>query len=174
MTNLARLSAYNGDELTVVVETPKGSQNKYVYDPGLNAFELRGVLPAGAVFPFDFGFVPSTLVDDGDPVDVLVLMDSPAFAGCIVRCRLIGVIHAEQIERGETLRNDRLIAVAVKSLTHKSLEDLSDVNEDLVSQIEHFFGSYNSAKGKTFKPIGRSGRERAQELVQVAIERATK
>ena len=156
----------------MVVETPKGSQNKYVYDPKLHVFELSGVLPAGAVFPFDFGFVPSTIGNDGDPLDVLVLMDAPAFAGCVVHCRLIGVIHAEQTEQGETVRNDRLIAVAVKSLTHKSLEDLSDVSQDLVGQIEHFFVSYNSAKGKTFEPMGRSGRERARELVRIAIERA--
>jgi inorganic pyrophosphatase len=84
------------------------------------------------------------------------------------------VIHAEQTEHGDTLRNDRLIAVAVKSLTHKSLNDVSDVGEDLASQIEHFFVSYNSAKGQTFTPIGRSGREQTQALVHAAVERATK
>ena len=88
MISLERLDAFDGDELNVIIETPKGSQNKYTYEPRFGAFILGGVLPAGAVFPFDFGFVPSTLAADGDPVDVLVLMDAPAFTGCLVRCRL--------------------------------------------------------------------------------------
>jgi inorganic pyrophosphatase len=165
MTSLDQLKTFDGDDLTVVIETPKGSQNKYTYEPSVGAFVLTGVLPAGAVFPFDFGFVPSTLGEDGDPLDILVLMDSPAFAGCIVPCRLIGVIEAEQTEDGKTEKNDRLIAVASKSLTHKSLQDISDVSDDLVGQIEHFFVSYNEAKGKVFKPKGRAGRQRASTLV---------
>jgi inorganic pyrophosphatase len=165
MTSLDRLSTFDGDDLTVVIETPKGSQNKFTFEPRLNAFALTGVLPAGAVFPFDFGFVPSTLGEDGDPLDVLVLMDAPAFAGCVVPCRLIGVIEAEQTEDGKTEKNDRLIAVASKSLTHKSLRDIKDVSDELVGQIEHFFVSYNEAKGKVFKPTGRAGRDRASALV---------
>jgi inorganic pyrophosphatase len=73
----------------VVVETPKGSRNKFAYDPDDHVFELKWVLPAGMTFPYDFGFVPSTKVDDGDPIDVLVLMDEPAFAGCVLSCRPI-------------------------------------------------------------------------------------
>src|SRR5215210_3886384 len=91
------------DDLNVIIETPKGSRNKFNYDEELGLFKLGGVLPAGAVFPFDFGFVPSTVGGDGDPLDVLVLMDEPAFAGCLVAVQLIGVIEAEQTERdGET------------------------------------------------------------------------
>jgi inorganic pyrophosphatase len=86
----------------VVIETPKGSPNKLVFEPRRGAFVLKGVLPAGAVFPFDFGFVPSTRAEDGDPLDVLVLMDAAVFPGCIVPSRLIGVIEAEQTEAGTT------------------------------------------------------------------------
>jgi inorganic pyrophosphatase len=68
--------------LTVIIETPKGSRNKYAYDPKERIYGLRKVLPAGMAFPYDFGFVPSTIADDGDPLDVLVLMDEPAFPGC--------------------------------------------------------------------------------------------
>src|SRR5205807_404345 len=82
--------------LHVIIETPKGSRNKFKYDPEHGLFKLSGVLPLGAVFPYDFGFVPSTTGGDGDPLDVLVLMDEPAFAGCLVPGRLIGVIEAEQ------------------------------------------------------------------------------
>ncbi len=172
MISLDRLDAFVGDELTVIIETPKGSQNKYAYEPRFGTFVLDGVLPAGAVFPFDFGFVPSTIGEDGDPLDVLVLMDAAASAGCIVASRLIGVIEAEQTENGKTFRNDRLIAVAAKSITHRSLCDISDVSDDLVGQIEQFFISYNMAKVKTFEPRGRSGRERALALLINGIARA--
>jgi inorganic pyrophosphatase len=118
---LDRLDAFERDELTVIIETPKRSQNKYAYEPRLGTFVLEGGLPAGASFPFDSGFVPSTIGEDGYPLDVLVLMDAAAFTGGIVTSRLIGVIEAEQTENGETFRNDRLIAVAAKSITHGSL-----------------------------------------------------
>ena len=172
MIGLEKLDAFNGEELTVIIETPKGSQNKYTYEPRFGAFLLDGVLPAGAVFPFDFGFVPSTVGDDGDPLDVLVLMDAAAFTGCVVASRLIGVIEAEQTENGKTFRNDRLIAVATKSITHRSLRDITDISDDLVGQIEHFFISYNAAKGKRFEPKRRSERERAKVLVRAGMARA--
>jgi inorganic pyrophosphatase len=173
-TALDTLDPYDDGSLCVVIETPKGSQNKYAYEARFGTFVLKGVLPAGAVFPFDFGFVPSTLGEDGDPLDILVLMDASAFAGCLVPCRLIGVIEAEQTEDGETERNDRLLAVAANSITHRSLQDLSDVNDDLLGQIEHFFVSYNMAKDKVFTPKGRSGRDRAKALVEEGIARAKK
>ena len=172
MIGLEKFDAFNGEELTVIIETPKGSQNKYTYEPRFGAFVLDGVLPAGAVFPFDFGFVPSTVGDDGDPLDVLVLMDAAAFTGCVVASRLIGVIEAEQTENGKTFRNDRLIAVGAKSITHRSLLDIGDVSDDLVGQIEHFFISYNMAKGKTFEPKRRSGQEQALALVRTGMARA--
>src|SRR5918997_1002696 len=108
--NLKALDAFAGDpgELNVIIETPKGSRNKFDYDEDAGLFKLGGVLPSGAVFPFDFGFVPSTVGGDGDPLDVLVLMDEPAFTGCLVPARLIGVIVAEQTEGGRTTRNDPL------------------------------------------------------------------
>src|SRR5947209_14248375 len=98
--------------LRVVVETPKGSRNKFAFNPDEHTFELKKVLPAGMAFPYDFGFVPSTKGDDGDPIDVLVLMDEPAFPGCVLACRLIGVIEGEQEDGDGKVRNDRVIAVA--------------------------------------------------------------
>src|SRR5437660_12867427 len=97
----------------VVIETPKGSRNKYSFDPDERAFMLKKVLPAGMAFPYDFGFVPSTEAEDGDPIDVLVLMDEPAFPGCVLKCRLIGVIEGEQGDRKKKKkeRNDRIIAI---------------------------------------------------------------
>lgn len=157
-------------ELSVIIDTPKGSRNKFKYDEKRGLFELGGVLPAGAVFPFDFGFVPSTLGGDGDPLDVLLLMDEPAFAGCLVKARLIGVLEAEQTEDGKTARNDRLIAVAAKSRAHQEVRSINAIARNLVDEIEHFFVSYNEMKGKDFKPLGRFGPERARKLVDEGLK----
>jgi inorganic pyrophosphatase len=164
ISKLPATDRQSGD-LNVIIDTPKGSRNKYSWDEKLQLFELSGVLPAGAVFPYDFGFIPKTRGGDGDPLDVLVLMDEPAFTGCLVRSRLLGVIEAEQTEKGETERNDRLIAVASKSRLHADLKSITDLNPKLLDEIEHFFISYNEAKGKKFKPLGRYGPERARKLV---------
>lgn len=170
---LHRLGAFDdGDkEINVIIETPKGSRNKFDYDEELGLFKLGGVLPAGASFPFDFGFVPSTLGGDGDPLDVLVLMDEPAFAGCLVSTRLIGVIEAEQTERdGKTTRNDRLIGVASTARVHSDVQAIEKLNKNLLDEIEHFFVSYNEIKDKEFRPLGRFGPERALELIHEGME----
>ncbi len=158
-------------DLNVVVDTPKGSRNKFVFDEDLGLFRLGGVLPAGAVFPYDFGFVPRTIGGDGDPMDVLVLMDEPAFVGCLVSARLIGVIEAEQTEDGATTRNDRLIAVSTRSHNHHDLKELDQLNANLVAEVEHFFVSYNMAKGKEFKPLGRHGAARARRTIDEGAAR---
>ncbi|HEX6184040.1 MAG TPA: inorganic diphosphatase [Pyrinomonadaceae bacterium] len=170
--NLESLDAFNDEgDLNVVIDTPKGSRNKYAYDEKTGLFKLGGVLPAGASFPFDFGFVPSTLGGDGDPLDVLVLMDEPAFTGCLVHVRLVGIIEAEQTERdGETERNDRLIGVAAESRLQRHVRALGSLNPDLVEEIEHFFISYNQVKGKEFKPLGRFGPRKALRLVEEGVK----
>lgn len=175
--NLLSVNAYaeNGKELNVIIETPKGSRNKFNYDAEYHLFKLGGVLPLGAVFPFDFGFIPSTLGDDGDPLDVLLLMDEPAFPGCLVEARLVAVIEAKQTERdGEITRNDRLIAVAADSRTHKAVRTLSDLNDTLMDEVEHFFISYNQIKGKKFEPLGRFGHIKAAALVEDGMKRFKK
>lgn len=167
-----RAYAEGGGELHVIIETPKGSRNKFSYDEGHGLFKLGGVLPAGAVFPFDFGFIPSTIGGDGDPLDVLLLMDEPAFPGCLVPSRLVAVIEAEQTERdGERTRNDRLIAVAADSRAHKDVRTLADLNSTMLDEIEHFFVSYNEIKGKTFVPLGRFGPVKAARLVEEGARR---
>ena len=170
LTHLSAVRA-GSDELNVIIETPKGSRNKFDYDEEYRLFKLGGVLAAGAVFPYDFGFVPSTVGGDGDPLDVLVLMDEPAFTGCLVPARLIGVIVAEQTEGGRTTRNDRLIAVAANSRNHHDVRSLDALHGNLVDEIEHFFVSYNTAKGKQFQPTGRFGADRAREIVDEANAR---
>jgi inorganic pyrophosphatase len=170
--SLDRLSAFHDeDEINVIIETPRGSRNKFDYDEELQLFKLGGVLPLGASFPFDFGFVPSTLGGDGDPLDMLVLMDEPAFTGCLIRVRLIGVIEAVQRERdGERTRNDRLISVASDARHYAGVRSIEDLNRHLVDEIEHFFVSYNEIKGKEFEPLGRFGPKRARELIEEGIK----
>lgn len=161
--------------LNAVIETPKGSRNKFKWDEERGLFKLSGVLPMGAVFPFDFGFIPNTRGQDGDPLDVLLLMDEPAFAGCLVSARLIGVIEAEQTERdGRSERNDRLIAVAKEARTDREVQTLEDLSALRLEEIEHFFVSYNQIRGKEFKPLGRFGPNRAQKLLEEGIAAAKK
>ncbi|QHJ08819.1 inorganic diphosphatase [Hymenobacter busanensis] len=167
---LHQLPAYaaGSRRLHVVIETPKGSRNKLAFDPELGAFLLKGVLPEGSSFPYDFGFVPSTLADDGDPLDVLLLMDAPTYPGTVVEARVIGVLEAEQPENGHPQRNDRLLAVAAESREHRHLHDIGDLPPQLLREIEHFFDSYNQAKGQPFRVVRRSGKKRAEELVHKA------
>lgn len=154
----------------VVIETPKGRRNKFDYDPKLDVFMLGGLLPAGLSFPFDFGFVPSTLAQDGDPLDVMVLMDEPAHVGCVLEVRLLGLIEAEQTEDGKTTENDRLIAAAVHSYNHQDLQSIGDVSKSLLEQVEEFFISYNKSRGKKFKVKGTHGASSAVKRLERAIE----
>ena len=170
MIDLKPIDADSG-HVNAIIETPQGSRNKFEYDEKLGIFKLGGALPLGSVFPFDFGYVPSTRADDGDPLDVLILMDEPAFTGCLVPARLIGVIEANQTEEGKTTRNDRLIAVAAKSRNHSHVRFLGDLNKNLVHEIERFFISYNVTKGKKFEILGRFGPDRASRLIEAAARK---
>jgi inorganic pyrophosphatase len=157
--------------LRIVIETPKGSQNKYDYDPDCDCLELGTVLPEGMRFPHDFGFIPSTLGDDGDPVDVLVLMDAPVVPGCVIQARPIGAIEAKQKAKGEDwIRNDRLIAVAVHSQTHDNAKSLGDLRPHLVEEIKEFFVNYNELRGRKFKPLAEAGPRAAEKLIEAGMK----
>jgi inorganic pyrophosphatase len=169
-TRLDRLP-YIDDEgrVRVVLESPQGSRNKLKYEPTIDSFSLSASLPAGMAFPFDFGFFPGTLAPDGDPLDVLVIMDAPAYPGVTVPVTLLGVIEAEQSEDGKPpFRNDRLIAVAEGSTERGELRRLSDLDDALLTQIESFFATYDRLTGKAFKPIARRGPRRARKLLDAA------
>ena len=156
--------------IDVVIETPKGSHNKLKWDPERSAFRLSHVLPIGMTFPFDFGFVPDTMAGDGDPLDVLVLMDSPCPTGCRVDVRLIGILEVEQRERtGEVVRNDRLIGVAKASSTHATTRELRDLPPAVVGQIEAFFAQYDRLEGKEFRVIHRRGAQAASAVASAAV-----
>lgn len=152
--------------IDVVIETPKGSRNKYAYNEKKEQFRLKKILPAGAVFPFDFGYIPGTKGEDGDPLDVLVIMDEPAFPGCLVECRLIGALKAKQGKNGDMVRNDRLIAISVESRMYQDLHEIEHLNQNVLNEIEHFFQSYNQMEGKEFKSTGWTDASEAMKLIK--------
>ena len=156
--------------LNAVIETPSGSRNKFKFDEKLGFFALSGILPEGMVFPHAFGFVPCTRAADGDPEDILVIMDEPTFTGCVVPTRLVGVIEAEQTEDGETDRNDRLIAVAAHSRDYSEIQKLDDLNENMVKEIQEFFVNYNKERGKKFRVLGTRGPKQALKLLEKSLQ----
>jgi inorganic pyrophosphatase len=158
------------DRALVVIETVKDSQNNLKYEPRYGAFRLSKILPVGMAFPFDFGFLPGTKAEDGDPIDVLVLM-APVTAGCIVPSRLVGVIEAEEHDAGGRWeRNDRVLAVADCSTTQMDVQAITDLNPSLLDQIEAFFTEYNRIEGKQFRVLRRRGARRARRLVESYLE----
>ena len=161
--------------INVIIETPKGSRNKFKYDEKLRRYRLCSVLPSGSVFPYDFGFVPGTKAQDGDPTDVLLLMDESVFPGCLVVARLIGVIEAEQKETsGKSERNDRLICVAQEARDYRDVRTLSDINKHLLDELIHFFISYNEMKGKEFTFLGAHGPKPALKLLKKTVLKSRK
>jgi len=131
-------------------------------------FKLSKVMPEGMMFPYDFGFVPSTKAEDGDPLDVLVLTDEPLFPGCLVECSLIGVLKAEQKEQRHTNRNDRLIAVADQSLLYSETKTLKDLNAKVLEQIEKFFVNYQKVRGIEVRILGHGGPREALQILAEA------
>jgi inorganic pyrophosphatase len=169
-TSLSKMPATDPESqlVNVVVDTPKGSRNKYKWDEQNGQWRLSKVLPQGSYFPFDFGFVPSTKAGDGDPIDVLLIADEHTFPGCVVPARLIGVLEAEQTEEGQTVRNDRLVAVVETPHNPPRYHSLEEMDQHVLDEVEHFFTSYNQAEGRDFKPLDRRGPEHANQLLKKA------
>jgi inorganic pyrophosphatase len=171
-TNPTRLNPFDGKKAGVVlavIETPGGSRNKFKYDEKIGFYSLSGVLPEGMVFPHAFGFVPSTQAADGDPEDILILMDEPTFCGCVVPTRLIGVMEADQTEDGKTERNDRLIAVAAHSRDYLDVKSLDDLSSNMLKEIEQFFINYNKEKGKKFRVLRMRGPGQALKMLKKSL-----
>jgi inorganic pyrophosphatase len=143
--------------LQVIIETPCGSRNKFAFD---------------VEFPYDFGFVPQTKAPDGDPIDVLLLMDEPAYPGCAVKARLIGVIEGEQIDGKKRIRNDRLVAVADANHMYANIRRFKDLPAKWLRELQHFFVNYHSLEGKEYKLLGCKGEQPAWDLVKKARKAA--
>lgn len=155
------------ESVTVIIETPKGSGQKYDYDPQTGKMKLKKVMPLGLVFPFDFGFIPGTAGGDGDPLDVLIVSEVSAFSGCVMDCRIIGAFKVVQQERnGERMRNDRLIAVPEVSQRYADVTSLGDLSKTIVEQAIAFFTSYNQLAGKKFNLLEKYGAGKAFQLIE--------
>lgn len=167
---LEKIEPFKGELINVIIETPRGSRHKYTYDEEQEVFKLKKTLPLGSSFPFDFGFIPNTKAEDGDPLDVLVVMDEPAYPGSLVTCRLIGVLEAKQQERnGKTTRNDRIVAVAERSVLYGEIKNLRDLSKSMEDQISAFFIHYNEQAGKVFTLLRWADATAALQLIKQGI-----
>jgi len=151
-------------EITVVIETPKESRLKFKLDKATGLYKVDRILPKGQRFPFNFGFIPRTQAADGDPTDVLLVLDEILFPGCCLDCRLLGVVYAEQSEKGKPYRNDRILAVSIKD--PDAPHALNELERNFIGNVERFFASYHAAEGNQFKVLGVGNPEKALELVK--------
>jgi inorganic pyrophosphatase len=171
MPNLMKLPAFsdNGD-IRVVIETPRGSRAKFNYDPKLQTFTLSKSLLVGLTYPHDWGFVPSTKAEDGDPLDIMVIHDAATFPGLVLPCRVIGVLQIEQKSKGKRERNDRLFAVPRHSHSERALRDVSDLSKPIQDELEKFFIATDELENKTLDILGWKG----PKIALRAIKDATK
>jgi inorganic pyrophosphatase len=153
--------------IEVVIETPKGSAQKYDYDPKTHFFKMSKILPSGMVFPYDFGFIPDTKGEDGDPLDVIVLSEFKSFPGVMIKCRIIGGIKAEQSadEGKKMIRNDRFLAVPKCSNIFEKIKSTDDLPQRTMDDLEEFFVDYNKLEGKKFKALAKMEPRMVQRLI---------
>jgi inorganic pyrophosphatase len=160
-------------EVDVVIETPKGSAQKYDYVPNTPFFKLSKILPSGMVFPYDFGFIPKTLGEDGDPLDVIVISEFNSFPGVIIKCRIIGGIKAEQSEEKgskKMIRNDRFLAIPKCSNIFQNIRKMEDLPGEITDQLEEFFVDYNKLEGKKFKALDKVGPKEARHSIEGQLQ----
>ena len=154
-----------GYELTCVVEIPKGSRNKYEYDPKLGAIKLDRFISASVVYPTDYGYVPDTLAPDGDPLDVLVCVSEPTFPGCVVIAKAVGLFKMSD-EKGP---DDHVVCVPCEDPGWNHFNDVDDLPRLLRNEISHFFAVYKDLDEGRFSEVGGwEGRDAAREAVEKA------
>jgi inorganic pyrophosphatase len=151
--------------MDIVIETPRGSRIKYKYDENHRLFRLKKTLPAGLVFPFDFGFIPGTKGEDGDPIDALVISEFQGFTGCLMDCRIIGCIQLEQLSKARMVRNDRYLAIPEQSVVFENAISIEDIPSTIITQVEHFFTNYMEAQGKTINLPGNLNAAQAMAIL---------
>ncbi|HLW53022.1 MAG TPA: inorganic diphosphatase [Candidatus Angelobacter sp.] len=155
-------------KVNAVVEIPKGSVNKYEYDVKLQVFRLDRTLFSPVHYPGDYGFIPETLGLDGDPLDVLVLVEAPSFPGCLIEVRPIGLLH--MLDQGKN--DEKILAVADSDPLYREVSEYSQVFEHTVREIENFFAIYKSLEGKKTEISGWAGADTAKKLIVEGRKRA--
>ena len=168
MTNLFKLPTWaDKDHIYAIIETPRGSSCKLDFDPKLRVFTLAKPLMTGLTYPYDWGFIPSTKADDGDPVDVLVIHDAKTYPGVVLRCKPIGVLEVVQKSKGKEERNDRLFAVPDRSPFEGDLQDIRHLPPRAVEELEQFFRATNALEDeKELKFLGWTGPEQAIKMIK--------
>lgn len=156
--------------LNVLIEIPGGSKNKYEFDKDLQAFALDRVLYSSVQYPYDYGFVPNTLADDGDPLDGMVLMDEPTFPGCVIAARPIGML--EMIDGGD--RDEKVLLVPDKDPRYARVRSLEDVAEHRLDEIAEFFRSYKYLERKVTEILGWKNVDQVMPLVEQCIRAASR
>jgi len=173
--DLHRIPALDGDTVHVVVESPRDSPLKLKYEERWQAMSVSRPLPAGLVYPFDWGFVPSTLAPDGDPLDAMVLWDVPSFPGVVLRCRTIGVIYVEQnktnFDPSVRVQNDRVLVVPVEARREADLREASALPARVHAELEHFAGAATALEGKDVRITGWGRAAEALDLVRRSAAR---
>jgi inorganic pyrophosphatase len=172
VTNLIKLPAFSDHgDLHVVIETPRGSRAKLDYDPKLKTFTLAKSLLAGLTYPYDWGFVPTTAAEDGDPVDVMVVHEAATFPGLVLTCKIIGVLQVEQHSKGKkSKRNDRLFVVPRASHAEKDLSDVRDLTSAMREELVKFFVATDELEDKQLKILGWKGPNAALKTVKRGIK----
>jgi inorganic pyrophosphatase len=154
-------------ELLMFVEIPKGSRNKYEWDPEVGAIVFDRYLYSSVVYPADYGFITDTLGEDGDPLDALCLVSDPTFPGCRIPVRAVGLF--KMIDNGEV--DDKVVCVPVDDPNWKGVETLDDISDQLKTEISHFFAIYKQPEGKIVEVQGYRSREEALDTVAAAKQR---
>ncbi|MEM7821376.1 MAG: inorganic diphosphatase [Candidatus Aenigmatarchaeota archaeon] len=155
------------EEIFIVVEIPKGWRNKIEFDKELNVFVLDRVLYSPFHYDWaDYGIIPKTFCEDGDPADGFVLMREGTFPGCVIKCRPIGLL--KMIDSGE--KDDKIIAVPSKDPFFSGIKDISDISSHLLKEISHFFSHYKDLQEKKVEVIGWEGAKEAKEFIKRAKE----
>ena len=161
------LPAFRRDgSVNVVVETPRGAQAKFKHDPETGAMMLSRPLPAGVVYPYDWGFIPSTKAEDGDPLDVLVIHDAQTFPGVVLRCRPVGILEVEQMSKGKKERNDRVFAVPDRSPLETDLKDIRHLPSRAHDELKRFFRATNALEDKELEFLGWRGPKQAANTIK--------
>jgi inorganic pyrophosphatase len=151
-----------------IVETPEGNRSKFDYDPASGLFRLHSLLPEGMTYPLDFGFIPSTCADDGDPQDIMVFADERCPVGALVPCRIVGAIEAEQAGAHGRVRNDRILGVAEVSHLYRQVLTLDDLGRSYIETLTAFWTEKGRIEGKDFRVLGLKQARDAVELVRQA------
>jgi len=155
------------DVVNVVIEIPLGEVNKYEYDKKLHLFRLDRNLHSPVHYPGDYGFVPSTLSEDGDPLDVLVLVDTPSFSGCLIEVRPIGML--EMLDQGK--QDEKILAVGLNNPRYKDVRNYSEIYPHVLREILHFFSIYKDLEGKRTEMIGWHNSAKARSVVVESLKR---